>query len=509
MSLLIEKIVPGATTCLLVGGLRETAGLNFAGYHALLWWVDAESRIPAPAGIPFERIQIAPIETITPDQTETIIDEFIRRDPKRMPSVLVTRSLNADHAKIYRHIIDEVHDRLESAHRARLTRQLDGFVWQKHILGNVAAYARRRLPASWAGTLRGVPALVCGAGPSLDVSGPKLAAAAERAVIFSADSALRALARHGVAADFAISIDAAKVPEKCLPNHHGPRRVIVSSVSPSSWLSAVSSDLLFFLSGRQVTDDWLATLGIPRTTIAAIESCGSTAIELATFLGCDPIYLFGLDLAVDPVNPARRHQQDADPALYANSNYDPTANLPRVPGNYAETVPCFALGDWRELDARLATRAAPRMFNVNDRGARLRGTTLVHPDEFTFPPAPTLKNDRLRALPFETEMSPQAATTALSRLNAIGDRCTKGIPEMRRILKRNGPARLAPLFRSLLLDPDCGRALGAFSLKIMPHLVPPIEGDVAFWESLLNEFAELSALAQKAGGVFVGTIGQK
>ena len=43
-----------------------------------------------------------------------------------------------------------------------------------------------------------------------------------------------------------------------------------------------------------------------------------------------------------------------------------------------------------------------------------------------------------------------------------------------------------------------GPTLGAFSLKLMPHLIPPIESDRGLWDSLLREFEELGALARKA-----------
>ncbi len=496
MSLLFQRSVPGTSTCILVGGLQQADRLDFSGYRTLLWLTDAGNRSPAPRGIAAERVQVVLIEIAAPGQVEAAIEELVRRDARHMPSVFVTDGRSTQSSPAYRAAIDAVHGELESAHRARITRQLDGFAWQKHILANVGAYVRHRLPAAWAGRLQGLPAFVIAAGPSLDVSGPKLAAAAPRTVVFAVDSALRAASRHGIRADFAVSIDAAKVPEKCLSADR-PDRIVLSSVSPRSWQESIPAEIRWFLSGNQITDDWLTGHGVERTAIGAIESCGSTAIELATWMGCDPIYLFGLDLAVDPANQARRHQRDADPGLYTKSNYDPSAALPRVPGNYVETVPCFALGDWRALDARLDSRTRPRIFNVNDRGARLRGTTLVHPNQFTPPAAADDKIARLAALPSSTDVPPETVNQVLARLHAIGGRWLEELPSLRRALER-GPAEVAQAFRPIVLDPEGGRALGGFALKLMPHLVPPIEGERPFWEALLNEFAELAELARQA-----------
>lgn len=480
---LVENQYPGATTCIVVGGLAGIAPAAFHHYRHILWW--CEDTALASFAVAVDR------PPLSHSEPGLLIERFLRRDPRHLPSLYVTADTTDD---AYPSVIAAAHAVLESAHRTRLTRQKDGFTWQKHLLQNAPAYIRQSLPADWAGALRGLPAFICGAGPSLDVSLPALAAAADRAVIFSADSALRALARHGVAADFAISIDAAKVPEKCLPATHPPHRVVLASVSPPAWQTALPAAQTFFLSGPQVTDDWLATQGVPRTAIAVSESCGSTALELAHHLGCDPIYLFGLDLAVDPANQARRHQQHADPALYTQSHYDPTASLPLVPGNYAETVPCFALGDWRELDARLAARADSHVINVTDRGARLRGTTVVHPATFSLSAPGGAKPARLAAL----ASSPAPTSTALARLRALGERNQQAIPALKKAFAESGPTALVAAWVPLVLDPENGRALGAFALKLMPHLVPPIESDPALWQTLLEEFTQLSALMQSS-----------
>lgn len=476
---IVENLYPGATTCIVIGNLAGLDPARLRAFRHLLWWREDESAMAPPLESPVEILDSA-----TPD---VAVERFLRRDPRHLPSLFVTDGAAGERAGP---VLEAVHRVLESAHRTRLTRQKDGFTWQKHILQNAPAYLRQRLPESWTGALRGLPAFVCGAGPSLDVSISKLAGAADRAVIFSSDSALRALARHGVTADFAVSIDAAKIPEKCLPATHPPARLVVASISPPGWQTALPSTPPVFISGRQITDDWFAALGAPRTALAAAESCGSTALELAHHLGCDPIYLFGLDLAVDSTDQARRHQRDADPALYVQSLYDPAVSLPRVPGNYAPAVPCFALGDWRELDARLAGRVGSKIFNVTDRGARLRGTTLIHPDDFSVQAPVQPKTALLSLLDGPSAEPPGVA----ARIRTAGEQCRTALPMLHDALARGGPPALASAFVPLMVGPDTGRLLGAFGLKLMPHLVPPIGGDATFWKTLLAEYAELCGL---------------
>ena len=387
-----------------------------------------------------------------------------------------------------------MHGLLAAHHGARITRQRDGYDWQRHLLQNLPGYAERRVPASWKDALRGMPAFVCGAGPSLDVSAPVLAAHAGHAVVFSADSALRALNRHGVQADFGVSIDVAKRPEKCLPPGNPPPRIVLSAVSPPAWLSAAPRDHCYFLSSGQVTLDWLAAQGVAKTELAARENCGNTALELARYLGCAPIYLFGLDLALDAGNPAHRHNSAVDATVYAASGFDAEQQHPHVPGNYAESVPTFAFSDWRSLDERLASWPGNLVINVNDRGARFRNTRLVHPADFSFNPAGA---DKLPALArLAPSPRPEAASApALKRLRAVARRAAARAEMLRTEFRAHGPAGAVQVFREGLVDPEARAVFGAFSLKLMPHLLPPTEGDAAFWSALIDEFTALAGLA--------------
>jgi hypothetical protein len=80
-----------------------------------------------------------------------------------------------------------------------------------------------------------------------------------------------------------------------------------------------------------------------------------------------------------------------------------------------------------------------------------------------------------------------------ARIRTAGEQCRTALPLLRDALARGGPSALAAAFVPLMVGPDTGRLLGAFGLKLMPHLVPPIEGDATFWKTLLAEYAELCA----------------
>jgi hypothetical protein len=499
--MLLERPFPDATTCLFVGRGLTGHEPQLARYDSVAWIVDAASATKEPSGLRPDALQILTLETIAVQGLQPWLDRFVAKAPRHLPSLYVSDDLGENTPEAYQTVLGQLHFALEGHHRARVTRQKDGFAWQRHLLENAAAYVNHRLPASWAGALRGLPAFVCGAGPSLDVSGPHLARVASQGVIFAADSALRSLDKLGVTADFVVSVDAAKTPGKCLPADHSPARVVLSAVSPPAWSGALPEASTVFLSSNLITLDWLATHGIARTPVSVVENCGATGLELARFLGCSPIYLFGLDLALDANQPTRRNTAEADASLYANSGFDAAQEFPRVPGNCSPTVPTHVLGDWHALDNRLASWPEGLVCNVTDRGARLRHTPVIAPNQLTVT-SNAEKSVALANLSQSaaiTSRSPFDADTALLRLQSVGARGCAAVPRLLNLLEKQGPAAVVAAMRQLFSDQDFGRGLGAFSMKVMPHLVPPIQTDHAFWRTIIGELQILSDLANHVG----------
>lgn len=492
--MLIEQRFPGATTCIVVGGLGPVTDADLSGFRSVLWYADEADPASVPGADPGS-VQTAKVSGVRTADVAQTVDTFVARDPRHLPTLFVTEAVLSHAANAHEVVLRQVHASLETHHRARVTRQKDGFLWQRHLLRNLPAYAARRIPASWAGALTGVPAFVTGAGPSLDASVRRLAEESARGVVIAADSALRALARHGVRADLAVSIDVSKVPDKCLPAGHEPDRVVLSSVSPPAWLQALDAGRHYFVSNRQVTLDWLEGLGITRTGVGATESCGTTGLELAVFLGCRPIYLFGMDLALDPKSPQMRNSASADPALYAKSGFNPLLKMPRVPANDGGEVPTHLYGDWCALNERLAQWPAGLVVNVNDRGAQLVNTVLVHPERFALEAVPGAKRPLLASL--GAPASPDAATleASLGAVARMGERGRAAVPGLRKALLEGGPAAASAALRALFTNPDFARMMGAFSLKVIPHLAPPVEGTTPFWKELVDEAEELCGLA--------------
>lgn len=486
---------PGATTCIAIGSLPDSPEM-WNRYRAVLWFADASCQTPASSRTEWIRI---PAFDPGNSLVTTSINAFLQRDHRHLPTLVIgsctTRGTTRSEAHVP--LIAYVTAEMEQTHRARITRQQDGFTWQKHILTNLFDYIEHRLPVSWKGALTGLPAVVCGAGPSFAVSAPKLAPHASNAVIFAADSSLRALAKLNIVADFAVSVDVAKIPSKCLPDTCQPRKVVLSAVSPPQWQEVIGSYDRLYLASNLLTLDWLASIGIDRTAVGVKENCGATAIELARFLGCAPIFLFGMDLALDSAGGGHRHHGDVEKSVYATSGFNAAQPHPMVPGNISELVATHVIGDWRELDNRLASWPPGLVYNVNDRGARLRGTALVSPNSFDLPPVnESLKMDLLDSLANADSVSISVIQSVAAELRHATSKALANLPAMESDANAGRFKNVITALQQLFSEPAFGRAFGAESLRVMPHLLPPHQPDPALWMTFVQEIAELLRLVE-------------
>lgn len=149
------------------------------------------------------------------------------------------------------------------------------------------------------GKFKGVPAIICGAGPSLNKNIDVLATLSDRALIFAGGTALNALNARGIMPHFGAGID---------PNPDQFTRLIMNEayevpfiysmrMQPDA-LSMVHGDKLYVTSNLVGGARWMETkLGIKGVNFNDGFNVLNFCTVAATALGCNPVICVGIDLA--------------------------------------------------------------------------------------------------------------------------------------------------------------------------------------------------------------------
>jgi hypothetical protein len=166
-------------------------------------------------------------------------------------------------------------------------------------LANLPVIAREGDAAALDGLFAGAPAVIVGAGPSLDRNLPALAALQDRAVIIGADTALRPLLAGGVRPHIMVGVDPAEQNARHLAGVDRLQDVWLAgegSLHPTAFEGFAGRTFVFKVSQHDPWP-WLAATGLDRGTLRAWGSVVTSAFDLALRMGCDPIVFAGLDLS--------------------------------------------------------------------------------------------------------------------------------------------------------------------------------------------------------------------
>lgn len=178
-------------------------------------------------------------------------------------------------------------------------RRQHGARYLLNTLANLPALASEADVAALDGAARGFPAIVVGAGPSLDAVLPALREAQASALIIAVDTALRPLLSAGIEPHLVVAVDPGEANVRHLwdlpacPNTH---LVAEASVDPVALGSFRGRTFLLSVSDHQPWP-WLRTHGQPRGRLRVWGSVLTCAFDLALRMGGDPVVFAGADLA--------------------------------------------------------------------------------------------------------------------------------------------------------------------------------------------------------------------
>ncbi len=163
----------------------------------------------------------------------------------------------------------------------------------KNVLRNLDFYPSMKLASSLFGAYKGVPAVICGAGASLEKHRAELKELEGKALIFAGGAGLSALSRLGIKPHFAGGVDP-----------HEPGKRLIHTSAPLFFQSRIASDWLkgeklwVEGSGTIPMEEWIAgRLGLSTATFDGGWNVATFLSALAARLGCSPIILVGVDLS--------------------------------------------------------------------------------------------------------------------------------------------------------------------------------------------------------------------
>ena len=192
--------------------------------------------------------------------------------------------------------------------------------WIRNILENATFFPDRSMePASppvdlapFSGALRGFPAVLVSAGPSLKESLPLLQKLQNRAFLLAADTACKVLLKNGITPHGVVTLDAQAHSQQHFLGEDLSRTVLFSDivahppllrqVRPWRLLFSTTARFVAGVDGQVRRETTAGTGSLEKFygTVAHLQSGGSvatTAFDLLRFLEADPVLLVGQDLA--------------------------------------------------------------------------------------------------------------------------------------------------------------------------------------------------------------------
>jgi hypothetical protein len=172
----------------------------------------------------------------------------------------------------------------------------------KNAMKNLSVLPKVRLGSSLEGKCVQVPAIVCGAGPTLDGVAPLLAEMKNRALIIAGGSSVRALNAHGINPHIFANIDPHPPYRRFLEQDCFEAPFFYQGRFCHSLLERVQGPLIVMPdSGSYPLEAWLsAETGIFTERFDGGWTVANFCTSIAVHLGCNPIIFAGMDFSCGP-----------------------------------------------------------------------------------------------------------------------------------------------------------------------------------------------------------------
>lgn len=250
-----------------------------------------------------------------------------------------------------------------------------------NTLQNALAIARGADVTALRDVYAGTPAIVVGAGPSLDAAMPALARAAAGALVVATDTTLRPLLHAGIVPPLVAGLDPSMANAKhflALPECRDSWLVAESALAPAA-VSAFAGRTFWFRAAAHHPWPFLAAHGVRVGDLPVWGSVLTAAYQVALLAGCDPIVFVGADLAFTGGQPYARGTTYEFDWAYSTALGTPLAHVwagqmamrecvPAVDVHGRETVTTAPLLSFRDWIVAQAASSGRRVVNASGDG---------------------------------------------------------------------------------------------------------------------------------------------
>lgn len=172
-----------------------------------------------------------------------------------------------------------------------------GRLWLRNSCRNLHFLAECDAVARYENFGWNLDACVVGAGPSLDLVLPHLAAIKERSLVIAVDTALRSCLRVGVEPDFVVLSDPQYWNARHLSGLCAPSTTLVTEVAAYPSVFRFPCREIVLCSSLYPVGRFFSTRGLDKGDLGAGGSVATSAWGLARLCGCHRIFLAAVDLS--------------------------------------------------------------------------------------------------------------------------------------------------------------------------------------------------------------------
>ena len=396
-----KKIGPGTRLVMLLGaGLgHPLKPLLVRREIEFLWWIEPEPvlfRIALEC-LDLRRVLSDPRIRFFVGVGSDVVSETLRKTFDHAPTPGAFLPLLPDYVLLSHPALLYLRPTLEETYRKALEpvfhssgrnhRTIGTFadLWRRNILANLHHLPDAPPVSDLFGRARGVPAVLIGAGPSLDKNCAALRGCEDRALIAVVDTALRTVRAQGVRPHLVVSLDAtpANVADFLGVDPGDAALAFIPTVAPE--IPDLFEKKFVGSYGHPLQNHVEEALG-PFGDLLVSGSVSTAGFDLLRRMGASPIVLVGMDLALGAATHTRGNLENHLPSLSRFFSFESlsTQNMTHRPGTEAESeIEGWGGGRvrtrirmlrWREWFEEEIARKGLRVVNATEGGARIAGT---------------------------------------------------------------------------------------------------------------------------------------